>query len=136
MNAMILAQLLAKGFENCVGPCGGEGPVIKPGLDCAYLCLTSQGPTTIYQINEDGSVRSILNREDWYFFKYDCGMEDDEIEEMFEHPKEWINVIDLIEDQEDTTWFLYFEYDNPLLYSIIKQYVALMEAEKNENSED
>lgn len=136
-NGFILATLVAKGFENDVGPMGSEDPEIEEDFDGTYLTLTSQCPDSVYRFNDDGSVD-----EHWNWYDEDdaveelkeVGFEEDEAREWYrDGPAHFDSVMDLLDRSEDrTTWFMYFQSDHPELYNIIKSFVELIQKKKKE----
>lgn len=137
-NGEILALLVAKGFEGDVGPMGGEDPEIDENI----LRLTSQGPDTVYQFNENGSVDEVWegDREEFIRGLIDVGFDEEDAEAWYEDgPYHYDSVMDLLdEDGSRTTWFCYFESEHPQLYNIIKQFVSLIRIEDDlyENPKD
>ena len=124
-NGEILALLVAKGFEGEVGPMGGEDPEIEENL----IRLTSQSPDTVYRFNDDGSVDEVWENpnELHAFLIMDCGETEEEANEFIKDgPAHYDSVMDLLDDGDRTTWFLYFEIDHPELYNIIKQFITLI----------
>ena len=125
-NGEILALLVAKGFEEDVGPMGGEDPEIEENL----LRLTSQGPDSVYCFNDDGSVDEVWEDPDEFrdFLIKDCGETEEDADEIIkEGPYHYDSVMDLLdEDGTRTTWFLYFRSEHPRLYDIIQQFVSLI----------
>ena len=125
-NGEILALLVAKGFEEDVGPMGGEDPEIEENL----LRLTSQGPDAVYCFNDDGSVDEVWEDPDEFrdFLIKDCGETEEDADEIIkEGPYHYDSVMDLLdEDGTRTTWFLYFRSEHPRLYDIIQQFVSLI----------
>lgn len=132
-NGEILTLLVAKGFEGDCGPMGGEDPIVKGN----EFALTSQGLDSWYRINEDGSVDDITHekvsyKEFYDFLIHDCGYDDDEAKTTIENPLHFDSVLDLLDDQDYSTWFLYFQTDHPELYQIIELFCNLIKKENNQ----
>ena len=128
-NGEILALLVAKAFEEDVGPFGGEDPIVQED----HIRLTSQGPDSVYRFNDDGSVDEIWegDRDEIINQLIDVGFDEEDAEAWYEDgPAHFDSVMDLLDDGDRSTWFLYFETDHPQLYNIIKQFVSLIQAEE------
>lgn len=133
-NNFILALLVAKGFESETGPMSGENPLVEEGDDidddAIYLTLSSQCGDTMYRFNLDGSVDEIW---DWYDEDdaveelVDVGFEEEDAREYYrEGPYHYKTVLDLLDECDRTTWFMYFEDEHPELYNMIKTFVDLI----------
>ena len=117
-----IAKLVAQGFKGRVGPFGGEDPY----LDGNILTLTSQGPNSIYRFNDDGSVDDISfeDKDDNFIYRWlvDNGWDEEDIDDEVINDyrtHHFDSVQDLLDDIEYSTWFLYFEDENPQLYNKI-----------------
>ncbi len=139
-NGLILALLVAKGFEEDVGPMGGEDPEVIKKDNGAELRLTSQGPDTVYKFNDDGSVDEVFEgtKEKFIDGLISVGYDEEDAEDVYnEGPHHYDTVLDLLDDQDRSTWFLYFQDEHPDLYDAIDYYLGELKArEVYENSEN
>lgn len=130
-NGFILALLVAKGFEEDVGPMGGEDPVVIKKDNGAELHLTSQGPDTVYKFNDDGSVDEVWDDDEEGFIRdlVDIGYDEEGAREFYkEGPKHYDSVLDLLDEEERTTWFMYFQQEHSDLYDAINYYLGEMKS--------
>ena len=126
-NEEILVQLICKGFEGKVGPVGGEDPIITGN----EFALTSQGPDAWFKVNEDGSINDTtmnhIKENDYLIYLiFDCGYTKEEAIEISGKINYRDNAIDLLNEEEVNTMFMYFKDDNPKLYQVIKEFVGYM----------
>ena len=130
-NGLILALLVAKGFEEDVGPFGGEDPAVIKKNNGAELRLTSQGRDSVYQFNDDGSVDEVFegSKEEFIDGLMDVGFTEEDAKDVYEEgPHHFKTVLDLLDDQDRSTWFLYFQEEHPDLYDAINYYLGEMKA--------
>ena len=118
-NGNILAILVAKGFEKCVGPFGGEDPIVKGN----EIILKSQAPGCGYRFNDDGSIDCFYPDDYamYFFLTEDGGYSEEEAREYLLHPAHYNSLMELVEDETDG-WFTYFDFHNQALYRVIKEF--------------
>lgn len=123
----IICSLVSLRFKGDVGPMGGEDPIVNGN----ELILFSQCPECGYRFNNDGSVDCFYPDEDATFnsLVHDCGMDEDEAQEIIDNPTHYNSVLDLFDG--DDGWF--YDFGRP---DIVEAIQAILEVIKNENSKD